>query len=75
MKHVAYMIPTIDRMGGAERQVLLLAEGMARRSWRVTVVALSGGGGEQAAELRQAGVGFVTLRMRKGWADPRGWMH
>lgn len=75
MKHVAYMIPTIDRMGGAERQVLLLAEGMARREWRVTVVALSGGGGEQAAELRQAGVGFVTLRMRKGLADPRGWMH
>jgi glycosyltransferase involved in cell wall biosynthesis len=75
MKSIAYLIPTVDRIGGAERQVLLLAEGMARREWRVVVVALSGTGGKQTAALTQAGVEFVSLRMRKGLADVRGWLH
>ncbi|MGA7343847.1 MAG: glycosyltransferase [Terracidiphilus sp.] len=71
--HVALVIPALDRMGGAERQVLLLAAGLRRRGWRVTVVVLSGTGGAAAAELAGAGVQFLSLGMRKGLADPRGW--
>jgi glycosyltransferase involved in cell wall biosynthesis len=71
--HVALLIPTLDRIGGAERQVLLLAAGLRRRGWRVTVVALEGTGGAAALELDAAGVDFHSLGMRKGLADPRGW--
>jgi glycosyltransferase involved in cell wall biosynthesis len=74
MSHVVLVIPGLDRIGGAERQVLLLAKGLRRRGWKVSVVALSGGGGDAAAELLAAGVGFMALRMRKGLADPRGWI-
>lgn len=73
MKHIALLIPTIDRIGGAESQLLLLARGLHERGWRVTVVALSGTGGEAAAELAQAGIASLSLQMRKGLADPRGW--
>jgi glycosyltransferase involved in cell wall biosynthesis len=71
--HVAMIIPTLDRIAGAERQVTLLASGLRRRGWRVTVVALSGTGGSAAGELREDGVQFLSLGMRKGLADPRGW--
>ncbi len=74
MTHVAHLIPGIDRLGGAERQVLLLAKGMARRGWKVTLLALTGDGGAEAGELASAGVGFASLGMRKGLADPRGWL-
>lgn len=74
MRHAAVMIPGIDRLGGAEQQAMLLAKGLRQRGWRVTMVALSGTGGYAAADLRDAGVGFVSLRMRKGLADPRGWI-
>lgn len=73
MKHIALIIPGLDRLGGAERQVMLLARGLRRRGWRVTVIALSGCGVTAAEELRNDGIGFVTLQMRKGLADPRGW--
>ena len=42
MSHVALVIPGFGRIGGAERQVILLARGLCRRGWRVSVVALSG---------------------------------
>lgn len=74
MSHVALVIPGLDRIAGAERQVILLAKGLRRRGWRVTVVALSGTGGDAAAELTAAGASFLTLKMRKGLADPRGWI-
>jgi len=74
LSHVALVIPGLDRIGGAERQVILLAKGLRRRGWRVTVVALSGTGGDTAAELSAASIGFLTLRMRKGLADPCGWI-
>jgi glycosyltransferase involved in cell wall biosynthesis len=74
LNHVALIIPGLDRIGGAERQVILLAKGLQRRGWRVSVVALSGTGGDVAAELIAAGAGFLTLQMRKGLADPRGWI-
>lgn len=74
MSHVALVIPGFAQMGGAERQVLLLARGLRLRGWRVTVVALSGAEGEAARDLTAADIGFLSLEMRKGLADPRGWM-
>lgn len=74
MKHVATLIPTLDRIGGAEQQVIAIAKGLANRGWRASVVALSGRGGEVLGELRSFGVEFVSLGMRKGLADPRGWI-
>jgi glycosyltransferase involved in cell wall biosynthesis len=74
LSHVALVIPGLDRIGGAERQVILMAKGLRRRGWRASVLALSGAGGDAAADLTAAGVDFLTLRMRKGLADPRGWI-
>lgn len=74
MKSVAYLIPTIDRIGGAEQQVLQLAAGLAIRGWHVAIVALSGNGGNAAKTLQSAGIAFHSLHMRKGLADPRGWL-
>lgn len=74
MSHVALVIPGFEQIGGAERQVLLLARGLRLRGWRVTVVALSGVAGEAGSELAAAGIGFLSLGMRKGLADPRGWI-
>jgi len=71
--HIAIIIPTIDVIGGAERQAILLARELAVRGNRVTIVALSGNGFATADELSEAGVGYLSLRMRKAWIDPRGW--
>lgn len=73
-KHAAIAIPGLDRIGGAEQQAILLAKGLRRRGWRVSVVALSGTGEAAAAQLRECGVAFTSLEMRKGLADPRGWI-
>jgi len=70
---VAMLIPTIDQIGGAERQVLLLAKELASRGWRVTIVALSGTGQAAIPELSAANVEYISLAMRKAWIDPRGW--
>jgi len=69
-----FVIPGLDRIGGAERQVMLLAAGLAQRKWRVKVIALTGEGSDGAEELANAGIGFLSLHMRKGVADPRGWV-
>ena len=74
MNHIAFVIPGLDRIGGAERQVILLAKGLEKRGWRVSVVALSGTGGDAAADLTAVGITFLTLQMRKGLADARGWI-
>ena len=74
MKHVAFVIPGLDRIGGAERQVILLSRGLLRRGWRVSVVALSGTHARAADDLTAIGVGFLSLEMRKGLADPQGWI-
>ena len=73
MNHIALVIPGLDRIAGAERQVMAMAKGLRRRGWRVSVVALSGSGGQAAAELTAVGVQFLSLEMRKGLTDPRGW--
>ncbi len=74
MNRIAYLIPTIDRIGGAEQQVIQLATGLAKRGWRISVIALSGNGGDAAKTLRSADVEFHSLGMRKGLIDPRGWL-
>lgn len=74
MSHVAIVLPGFPGLGGAERQVLDLAQGLARRGWRITVVALSLPGGEPARLLTESGVEFLALDMKKGLADPRGWL-
>ena len=74
MSHIALLVPTLDRIGGAERQVIVLAKGFAARGWRVSVVTLSGSGGKTVVELTTAGVALFSLEMRKGLADPRGWI-
>jgi glycosyltransferase involved in cell wall biosynthesis len=74
VKHVAYLIPTLDRIGGAEQQVILLASGLAKRGWRVSVITLSGTGGDAKERLQSTGIDFLSLHMRKGLADPRGWI-
>lgn len=71
--HIAYLIPTIDRIGGAERQLLLVATGMAARGCRVTVISLHGSGGLAADQLSAANVSFLTLEMNSGLRDVRGW--
>jgi glycosyltransferase involved in cell wall biosynthesis len=73
-RRTALVIPSLDRIGAAERQVILLACGLSRRGWQVTVVALSGHAEAAAHELRAAGAAFLSLGMRKGIADPRGWI-
>jgi glycosyltransferase involved in cell wall biosynthesis len=73
LNHVALVIPGLDRIGGAERQTILLAKGLCRHGWQVSVVVLTGTGGDAAAELTAAGVAFTSLNMRKGLTDPRGW--
>jgi len=73
-RHVSLMIPALDRTGSAERQVVLLAGGLCRRGWQVTVVALSGkDDGVAAHELRAAGAGILSLGMSRSIANPRGW--
>jgi glycosyltransferase involved in cell wall biosynthesis len=84
--HIVFLIPTLDQIGGAESQVVLLATGLARRGWRVTLITLSGGassGYESLCEdprqrcrqrLLEAGVTVLSLRMRKGLIDPSGWL-
>jgi glycosyltransferase involved in cell wall biosynthesis len=67
------LIPTMEAIGGAERQVLLLATELAKSGHAVTVVALSGGGGAMHQKLKEAGVGYHSLEMRKAWIDPLGW--
>lgn len=74
MNHIAMIVPGLNRIGGAERQVILLANGLRKRGWQVSVVALSGTGGTAATGLAAGQIQFVSLRMRKGLADPRGWI-
>lgn len=74
MNHIALVIPGLDRIAGAERQVMTLAKGLRSRGWRVSVIALTGEGGLAAAELRSAGIEFQSLQMHKGLLDPRGWI-
>jgi glycosyltransferase involved in cell wall biosynthesis len=74
LKRIALVIPGLDRLAGAERQIILLAKGLNRRGWRVNMVALTGTGTAAAAELASDGIAFMSLGMRHGLADPQGWI-
>jgi glycosyltransferase involved in cell wall biosynthesis len=74
VSHIALLIPTLDRIGGAERQVMLLGAGLQARGWRVSVAALAGTGGDAAGELAARGIDFLSLEMRRGLVDARGWL-
>jgi len=68
---LAFLVPTLDQIGGAERQVLDLAHEFARRCWPVTLITLSGNG---AAIPPHPALSHLSLKMRKAWIDPRGWL-
>lgn len=74
MNHVALMLPQIEQLGGAEIQVMHLARGLRRRGWRVTLIALSGAACSPAQKLAYEGIDIRLLRMRRGLADPAGWL-
>ena len=74
MSHAAVLIPGLDRIAGAEQQAIQIVKGLRRRGWRVTMVVLSGEGEQAVNDLRDNGVGFLSLGMRKGLADPSGWI-
>ncbi len=59
------MVITSMARGGAERQVVDLAAGLTRRGWEVRVVSMLPPRDFQA-ELATAGVGLVSLDMRRG---------
>ncbi len=60
-----FLIPHLG-IGGAERQMVLLANELARRGWRVVVVVFRGGGPLQS-ELDGQRIRFVDLRKRSKW--------
>lgn len=72
MSHVAQLIPSLDRIAGAEQQVMLLARGLMQRGWRVTIVTLAGTGAGVARKLAIEGIDFASLEMRNSLLDPRG---
>ena len=74
MTHIAILIPTLDQVAGAERQILTLAPALAQRGHPVTLVALSGTAENHRAALAASGVSILCLHMRKAWLDPRGWL-
>lgn len=74
MLRIAFLIPTLNQIGGAERQVILLAKELSKRGHQITVIVLSGDGGDTTQELQSAGISFLSLQMRKAWIDPRGWL-
>lgn len=73
MSHIAFVVPGLDHIGGAERQLLHLARGFHSRGWQVTVVALSGHATAATDELASAQIPLLCLNMRHGLLDPRGW--
>lgn len=74
MQSIVILLPSIDRIGGAERQALVTARFLKLRGWRVTVAVLTGSGSQTAPSLIEDGIGFFSLHMRKGVLDPRGWL-
>jgi glycosyltransferase involved in cell wall biosynthesis len=67
MHRILHIIPTLDR-GGAEKQLVLLAEGLPRDEFELHVCALTRGGPREA-ELRAAEVP-VTVIGKRWKADP-----
>ena len=62
---VMFLIRSLER-GGAERQLVVLAAGLHREGWPVTVVCFYAGGSFQR-ELEQAGVPVIDLAKHGRW--------
>lgn len=62
---IALLIRALDR-GGAERQLVMLAEGLARRGHDVHVLSFYGGG-KLATEVSETGARFVAVAKRGRW--------
>lgn len=69
MMRVCYVIPTLD-MGGTERQLLYLVQGLAR-DCELTVICTKHTG-TLAGDVRRAGARVLDLGVRSGW-DPSAW--
>lgn len=74
MTHIAMILPSLEAIGGAERQAVLLAKALAARGMQVTVICLAGEPNATTRELEASRVGWLSLGMRKAWVDPRGWL-
>lgn len=74
VKQIALLVPGLDQIGGAERQVISLAQGLAARAWNVSMIALSGSGEAVQPQLAHAGVRLFGFQMRHGLADPPAWL-
>ena len=68
-RSIIYLVNSLST-GGAEVQVVELARRMTARGWRVAVVTLLDTTDQKPA-LEAAGIPHVSLRMRRGWPDPR----
>ena len=64
-RRIVFLIPSLD-IGGAQRQLVELADGMHRADWQVKVLTFYGGG-ELEADLRERGVPLVVLNKRGRW--------
>lgn len=69
---IAFVSTNLAR-GGAESQVALLAAGLGRRGWEVSVISLLPPMAFER-ELRAAGVAVYSLDMRPGFPNPAGYM-
>ena len=71
MIRIAFVIPTLDQ-SGAERQLSLLAEGLPRDRYEISVFALNRGG-PYADRLRAQGISVTVLQKRFRF-DPLTWL-
>jgi glycosyltransferase involved in cell wall biosynthesis len=63
--HILFLIRSLER-GGAERQLVMLASGLRRQGWLVTVACFYAGGPFQR-DLEHAGVHVINLAKRGRW--------
>jgi glycosyltransferase involved in cell wall biosynthesis len=64
-RRIVFLIPSLD-IGGAQRQLVELADGLHRSQWQVKVLTFYGGG-ELEADLRERGVPLEVLNKRGRW--------
>jgi len=72
-QRILYLIPTLEKIGGAESQLTSMAIGMQRRGWLVDVLTLSGGSPAVHQRLSSLRIHTDSLLMRGGLRDLRGW--
>lgn len=73
MRHIAILLPGVAHLGGVARQALTTARVLKQRGWRVSIVVLTGSGGQFAQKLSDDGIAFFTLNMHRAVFDLNGW--